>query len=541
MIKNTLPYFTDITFAAHKQKVNIMKNLFVIILVTLFGFLNAQNVTLYNHENAPFDSQNRISAVTRIGDNLWVGEDIAINKFDGTNWERFIYTDINCPWEYLWVYSIQEDAEGNIWAAGGGGLHKFDGENWFYFGEGTPGIELYTDQFNDMVITEDNQMVICGGNTVWSWIYTVDLSTMTFTYFNRDDHPLLDDIIQDIFVNDNNEIILAGNEGGLIEFDGTNFVAHEAVINFEICGDEEGNYWSGGWAEDHVKGLHVYNSEFEEVQSFNPNNSLIPFPRVYRNAFNNNIDNEIWFRTSELVLEDGVICIYNTDKEYFQILDTESGMPGTRAGSFFFEEDVYWICLDNMGLAKIDLNESPFISLESGNMEFDVTAGSLQEVELPILNNGAGTLSYEIDLSESESWLSVDETNGTFNGSSTNHSLIIDVTDISEPTTLNSHLFINSNGGHLRFNITVHVDIFDGIETISQDKLVFPNPTQNNIHIGDINGLQSITIYNMMGQLVYSQDHFENSEILLNNMDNGQYIIELKYKSQTQIGKIIKK
>ena len=70
---------------------------------------------------------------------------------------------------------------------------------------------------------------------------------------------------------------------------------------------------------------------------------------------------------------------------------------------------------------------------------------------------------------------------------------------------------------------------------------IYPNPTAGNVYLnfdGDVKNVQSIEIYNTLGEKVYYSDHFE-STVNISNQPNGVFFIHLNLISNQIVEKII--
>ncbi|CUU08034.1 Por secretion system C-terminal sorting domain-containing protein, partial [Candidatus Thermokryptus mobilis] len=84
--------------------------------------------TIYNASNSGLPS-NYINAIAIDGqDNLWIGTEEGLAKFDGVNWTVYNSSNSGLPSKY--VNAIAFDKEGNKWIGTNNGLAKFDGVNW---------------------------------------------------------------------------------------------------------------------------------------------------------------------------------------------------------------------------------------------------------------------------------------------------------------------------------------------------------------------------------------------------------------------------
>ncbi len=81
-------------------------------------------------------------------------------------------------------------------------------------------------------------------------------------------------------------------------------------------------------------------------------------------------------------------------------------------------------------------------------------------------------------------------------------------------------------------------------ETFSSDNniIIYPNPATSVLHIDTKHKkeIQSITIYNSIGQVVY-KDNSQKSEIYVTQFESGYYTIKIETDSETEFKKFLKK
>ena len=70
----------------------------------------------------------------------------------------------------------------------------------------------------------------------------------------------------------------------------------------------------------------------------------------------------------------------------------------------------------------------------------------------------------------------------------------------------------------------------------------YPNPIRDILTIEYKNSMDRVTVYNLLGQKVLTQEA-NSKEVQLNmsSLANGSYVIEIRSKKQTQFVKVIKK
>lgn len=71
---------------------------------------------------------------------------------------------------------------------------------------------------------------------------------------------------------------------------------------------------------------------------------------------------------------------------------------------------------------------------------------------------------------------------------------------------------------------------------------IFPNPTANFVSIASAEVVQTITLYNMLGQKVYTSDFGQSSVTLdLSSLKSGQYLAKVKTETGTTRHRILRK
>lgn len=511
-----------------------MKKFTVFFLFTIFTIVTfSQSVTTYTMANAGL-SVDRVASITDINGDVWIGEGKGISKFDGTTWTNYPWNVMNAPWDWIWIHKIIEDLDGNIWACGEAGLWKFDGVDWTYFGDGTPELTAGF-MFMDMVMDEEGVFWILGGNVVESWLYSLEPSSMTWTVFNHINYPELDNSVWKIDINSEGKIILASDEVGFLEFDGTTFVTHEAVTTFDFDFDENENIWSGGrWP---IHGLYYYDNEFNELLKFNTLNSQIPFDWVSFMMYNHQEEyRAIWFAGEQEAFQHKGIGIYDKEKNFFLQFNESTGLVDDFVQAFYFRENEVWMGTYDYGVMKMDFNTSSFISVDTGVIWVDIQMNTTRTVPVNIINKGGGNLGYNIDLTGAQSWLNINEWSGSVDGFETvQHDFIFDASDYSAPGTYLTTFKIESNGGIIFLKAVMKVSDITGQSEMEETNFaVYPNPTIDILNIDFPSIPQSIRILSMTGQCVeIINDLSSNNTIDISHFPVGFYIIEIVSKGKT--------
>lgn len=189
---------------------------------------------------------NTISCITVDSQgNVWAGTDYGVCKYNGSTWSSYTAAD---GLGNNWVKYIAEDADGNIWIGTMTGLSKFDGvSTWenFTTGDGLPGGVCF--------ITVDAQGNKWLGTFLWGMVKYDDTE---FTTFTTEDSLPDNNNIRAIAIDDQNYKWVATSQG-ISVFDNndewvTNYMMDdglftEAVKDIDI--DSEGNLWIGTYTD----------------------------------------------------------------------------------------------------------------------------------------------------------------------------------------------------------------------------------------------------------------------------------------------------
>ncbi|NPD44453.1 MULTISPECIES: T9SS type A sorting domain-containing protein [unclassified Lentimicrobium] len=504
--------------------------LFAIITIGIFS----QTVTTYNTDNAGI-SVDRVSSITEINGDIWIGEGKGISRFDGTTWTNYPWSVMNAPWDWIWIHKIIEDLDGNIWACGEAGLWKFDGTNWAYFGEGTPELSAGF-MFMDMVMDEEGVLWILGGNTVESWLYSLVPSTMTFTVFDYINYPELNNDCWKIDINSEGKKILASDDVGFLEFDGISFTTHEAITTFDFDYDEKDNLWSGGYSP--VQGLYYYDNEINQLAEFKTSNSLIPFDWIRFMMYNFQADYQsIWFAGEQGFYNYKGVGIYEDDKNLFVHFDETTGLINNYIQAFFFRENEAWMGTYNHGVMKLDYTNSAMISADTSVFWVDIQMGDTQTIPFNINNKGGGNLSYIVNTSNTASWLSTNDNGGTTTGYGSNqHEFTFDASNYNTPGTYETTFDVESNGGKMYIKAIMDVSDITGNKNIKGlDFIAYPNPANDILNVNFKSLPERIRILNATGQSVYIMNNITYTNTLdISNLPVGSYILETISEGKNQ-------
>ncbi|SDG40004.1 T9SS type A sorting domain-containing protein [Psychroflexus sediminis] len=93
-----------------------------------------------------------------------------------------------------------------------------------------------------------------------------------------------------------------------------------------------------------------------------------------------------------------------------------------------------------------------------------------------------------------------------------------------------------------RFSLRLKPVSLSASETQLSTTKLYPNPTQGSFSISGLEGVEEVSIYNMIGQRVYSQQTANLSQLLIRDFsaEAGIYLVKLTSKNQEQSFKLLK-
>jgi ligand-binding sensor domain-containing protein len=252
-----------------------MKNSYIIVffLFVMGSFnLNAQKTNSFTNFTVANSGipNDMVSAVTvDNNNNVWVGTDGGVAKFDGTNWT--VYNSSNSGFPNDFIISIAYDKTNNtIWAGtDGDGVMKYDGSTWTNY--------KTTDGLCDNAI---HYITVSDDGYVWfgSWgsgVTKLKLSGMTWTTYSaelpNDGAPAS---IYYIYVDASNLTWFATNLG-LVYYNGSTFATVDTTgstgnSNTSFAVDGSNNRWAGV----ELKGVDKLNSSNTFVANYDKDNGL---------------------------------------------------------------------------------------------------------------------------------------------------------------------------------------------------------------------------------------------------------------------------
>lgn len=102
-------------------------------------------------------------------------------------------------------------------------------------------------------------------------------------------------------------------------------------------------------------------------------------------------------------------------------------------------------------------------------------------------------------------------------------------------------LLIDQSTGEVLNANSTHIELNVGIEEVTEsDLIVYPNPATDHINIAADMEIQSMTVYNNVGQVVFVKSIESNSyKLNTNNFKNGLYVIQLETENGTITKRIV--
>lgn len=205
-----------VTIPFYKFKIRTMKLLKGLVFVTILSFLLnvdlAAQVTFTNYQTQDGLPHNYISGgvAIDINNNVWIGTQAGLAKFDGANWTSF---DVEDGLIENYVNCVTTDIAGNVWVGTASGVSKFNGVNFVNY--------TTTEGLADNTINH-----IAAGLDGNVWLATnAGLSKFNGTDFTNygtvDGFP--EDLISYIRVDASGNVWLGTWSSGVVLFDGTDF------------------------------------------------------------------------------------------------------------------------------------------------------------------------------------------------------------------------------------------------------------------------------------------------------------------------------
>ena len=189
--------------------------LYLIALISLAGFINAQNPQWKNYT---YGGDN-ISSIAEEDNNIWAGTEGGLVKFDKTTGIQTFYNLSNSGLPGCFLTTLVIDESGNKWIGTyEDGLTKFNGTDWITYNTENSGLP-----------SEGITSIAIDGSEV-KWIGTdggglTKFDGTDWTSYNTENSGLPSEHITSIAI-DGSEVKWIGTDWGLAKFDGTNWTTY---------------------------------------------------------------------------------------------------------------------------------------------------------------------------------------------------------------------------------------------------------------------------------------------------------------------------
>jgi len=191
------------------------------------GYFDGQNWTTYRTDNSGLPHNSVRSLLFDKHGDLWIGTFIGgLAKYDGTNWT--VYDITNSGLEDNYIRTLAMDADTVLWIGTSGGLHRFDGADWRVYNMNNS--DLISSNIPTLAVDENNDL----------WIGTINggiarLQDTTITLYTADNTLLTDNTILDIYIDEQQNKLLACPAGGLNILDPNTNATAFLTLNSLIC------------------------------------------------------------------------------------------------------------------------------------------------------------------------------------------------------------------------------------------------------------------------------------------------------------------
>ena len=211
--------------------------------------------------------------------NKWFGTNYGLVKYDGINWNVLNTSNSGLPSNKITTITIENNDV--IWfGTDGGGLAKFDGTNWTVFNTnntefGLPGNEIWT-------LEIDNKGIKWIGTNYGMASYS---ETQWFTHYNTGNTPIPSNYISSIAIDDSQNIWIGTDGSGLAKFNGSSWKIYNVTNSplpskyiTALAADNSDNIWigtQGGLVKFDGLNWIIYNKlPFKSILSFLIDNNL---------------------------------------------------------------------------------------------------------------------------------------------------------------------------------------------------------------------------------------------------------------------------
>lgn len=160
--------------------------------------------------------------------------------------------------------------------------------------------------------------------------------------------------------------------------------------------------------------------------------------------------------------------------------------------------------------------------------------------------DGIGNLSIRAEITGAgwPVWLNVAPGSGAIAAGANTDLNLSFVTDNLVTGLYNANVIVGANDPDQQWTeIPVQLDYFVGINNqISVGVMTYPNPTSDFVNIVSDNQINSVTIYNLAGQIVMSREvNSDRATINVSNLSAGNYVVEVNVAGSTSRSKLVVK
>jgi len=199
-----------------------------------------------------------VGAIAADGNNIWVGTQAGISRFDGKIWQSYLPgggKDNRLYSNFDVISAIGPDGKGNVWFGAHGAVMKFDGDHWEKYFLRKRQVERYARKREmdpkGWYFMPDYHSIVCDPEgTLWFGdllhVLTFDGKRWTVIRFNKGDNEDIPIVLD----SDGNKWF--GNDWSIMRYDGIKWIEFEISSRFEdhpfievIDIDSRGDIWMG--------------------------------------------------------------------------------------------------------------------------------------------------------------------------------------------------------------------------------------------------------------------------------------------------------
>jgi len=529
-----------------------------------------------------------------INDNIWFGTGNGITKFDGINWITYTESDgltdnyiktIFCePDGDIWagtnngisvfngvewsninkdngllddrVNCISKDIEGRIWAVTDSGISIFNGSEWNYI----TSLDSLVFSYVTSIIHDSNEILWIGTDRQGVYKY----NEISLINIMRGD-GLSTDCVKGICIDNSGTIWVACYSGWPSSFNGLEWITYQTndapywvqVVTYD---ETTGNYWYGtdGSIVAEFNGidwtrhdLDLYTGSCIGINSLYVNNTGILWVGTWLGGVCK-FDGSDWVNyTIDDGLADNDVFSINQDTEGRMLFGTRdgltiyngtnwttytkvNGLASNRVNDILVESDtVIWLATDE-GLSKF--NGSSFNNFYQSDGLFNNSVKTLAKDKNGNLWIGCNEFYQNggITRFNGTSWISLSVEDGLASGG---------VNDLAIDDS--SYIWIATDKGISVLNPNTITKNIENVNQVTDNYLIFPNPTTNKLNIqttklAEINTYYQI--YTSTGKAISKICMFNknNAHIDLSAFSKGLYIIAIYNKNGTKAYKVVK-